>query len=372
MAEILIYDIIGESFFFEGITAKSVKSQLDEIDEGEDILVRINSPGGDAFEGLAIHNLLAERGVDVRIDGLAASSASIVAAAGDTVRIADNALIMIHNPWSFAIGEARDMRKRAESLDKVKDSAIVSYQRKSDESADSLASMMDDETWMNAADAVEFGFADETTGEDAAMDEDEVKSMLNQSWIHHRPSVAMVGNCVKFRLSHRPKPAQGVRQMADKQITVEFIAENHPEIADALRAESAEDARAEGATVERERIQAVLAQSLPGHEDLVNQLAFDGETTGEQAAVKVLQAEKAMNTTRLESRRNDAPDPVAHSNAPDPGPDAADDRPVKEIAEDEWQNSASLRAEFGDDKESYIAFRVNEGSVKFLRDRSAA
>ena len=102
------------------MTAKNVKQQLDSTGFNR-VSVRINSPGGDVFEGVAICNLLKACGkpVDVFIDGVAASSASIIAMAGSTISIANNALLMIHNAWSVAIGEAKDMRKMADTLDTV-------------------------------------------------------------------------------------------------------------------------------------------------------------------------------------------------------------------------------------------------------------
>ena len=180
MNEILIYADIGEGFFSEGITAATIKKQLDSFD-GE-VLVRINSAGGDAFEGLAIYNLLNEReGVTVKFDGLAASSASVIAMAGDTIHMAENALMMIHDPWSMAMGGAEDMRKTAEVLDKVKDAIVSTYTQQSSMEAEAINAMMASETWMNADEAIINGFATDLT------EGGEVYNALNKAWIRNEP-----------------------------------------------------------------------------------------------------------------------------------------------------------------------------------------
>lgn len=163
VAEILIYEFIGADFFGEGMSAKRFADELKALGELNKIVVRINSPGGDVFDGQAIYTTL--RGhkaeVEVHIDGIAASIASVIAMAGDKIIMPENAMMMIHNPWGFAVGEAADMRKMAESLDKVRESILVTYRAQTELDNTELARMMDEETWMTAAEAVELGFADE-------------------------------------------------------------------------------------------------------------------------------------------------------------------------------------------------------------------
>lgn len=160
-AEILIYDEIG----YWDINAKDLARDLKDIGNVSNIDVRINSPGGSVFDGTAIYNLLKNHNAEVTvyIDGLAASIASVIAMAGDKIVMAENALMMIHNPWSGVWGEADDMRKEAEVLDKIKDSIIATYVSRTGKTADELSAMMDEETWLDATEAVELGFADETT-----------------------------------------------------------------------------------------------------------------------------------------------------------------------------------------------------------------
>lgn len=155
--EIFLYDEIG----FFGITATDFISALNDTDQNQRLTVRINSPGGDITDGVAIMNNLAERDVDVQIDGFAASIASVIAMAGDSVRMAENATFMIHNPWTIVAGDAAVLRKEAATLDLFKATLVSSYQRHTDLSPDEISNLMDAETWMTAEQALEKGFITE-------------------------------------------------------------------------------------------------------------------------------------------------------------------------------------------------------------------
>lgn len=156
--EIFLYDEIG----YWGITAQDFIQSLALTKRSERLTVCINSPGGDIFDGVTIANLLISRGdVDVRIDGFAASIASVIAMAGETVQMAENATFMIHNPWTFVGGDARELRKEAEVLDTLKVTLVGTYQRHTDLSSEEISTLMDDETWLNAAQALEQGFVTE-------------------------------------------------------------------------------------------------------------------------------------------------------------------------------------------------------------------
>lgn len=175
VAEIHIVDIIGDWIDeiindFWGIkatlTAKAFLEQLSKLDASvKTIRVHINSPGGDVFAALNIANALRDqqqtkgRTVETIIDGLAASAASVIAMAGSVVRMSDNALMMVHNPWSVAVGNAGEMRKAADTLDTVRDTLVATYQWHSTLDADAIKALLDAETWMDASQALEHGFA---------------------------------------------------------------------------------------------------------------------------------------------------------------------------------------------------------------------
>lgn len=164
-AEVLIYDQIGG---WDGIVAKDLVPQLKAITAAT-IHVRVNSPGGDVFDGITIANALKAHpaNVIVHIDGLAASIASIIALAGDEVRMAENAFLMIHNPWTFAIGNAADFRKTADTLDTISGALIDTYVKKTGASRADVIAWMDEETWLNAEDALAEGFVDAVDGVDS-------------------------------------------------------------------------------------------------------------------------------------------------------------------------------------------------------------
>jgi ATP-dependent protease ClpP protease subunit len=165
-AEIAIYDVLGPSWAGM-IDAKLVDRTLKDAGELDEITVRLNSPGGSAFEGLAIHNLLKSHPAKVTtiVDGVAASATSLVLMAGDVRRVPKNALVMIHNPSTTAWGEKEDLLKAANRLDQVKDVAIETYAARTGLSAEKLGQMMDNETWLNGTEAVAQKFATEETGE---------------------------------------------------------------------------------------------------------------------------------------------------------------------------------------------------------------
>jgi ATP-dependent Clp endopeptidase proteolytic subunit ClpP len=156
-ATIHLYDEVGAF----GSGSKEFLADLGKLD-GQHIHLRINSPGGSVVEGTAIYNALRRHkgGLTVHIDALAASMASVIAMAGAPVYIADNALMMIHNPWTVSAGDSDQLRREADLLDKLKDSLRNAYVRKTGMEADRIAEMMDQETWLDAVEAVALGFAD--------------------------------------------------------------------------------------------------------------------------------------------------------------------------------------------------------------------
>lgn len=158
-AEISIYDEIG----FWGVSAASFAQDLKDCGNNlKQINLHIHSPGGDVFDGIAIYNLLKNHpaNVTVYIDGLAASMASVIAMAGNEVIMPENAMMMIHKPWGIQGGDAEDMRKYADLLDKVENTLIPAYASKTGKTPEELAEMLSAETWLNGKECVEQGFAD--------------------------------------------------------------------------------------------------------------------------------------------------------------------------------------------------------------------
>ena len=154
-----LYDGIGP---YSGVSAQDFSRSLKSLGDVDYIELHINSPGGSVFDGAAIYNMLIDHKalVDVRVDGLAASIASIIALAGDQITIAKNAMMMLHNPSAMAWGGASDMRKMAGVLDKVKDTLITVYSDRMGLPEDEISKIMDEESWYTAKEAVDAGLAD--------------------------------------------------------------------------------------------------------------------------------------------------------------------------------------------------------------------
>lgn len=152
--------IAEESWYEDDVTPKLFKDEL--MSETGDITVFINSPGGDCVAAAQIYNMLMEYNgnVTVKIDGIAASAASVIAMAGTKVLMSPVSLMMIHNPLTVAIGDSEEMKKAIDMLSEVKESIINAYELKTGLSRAKLSHMMDSENWMNAQKALELGFAD--------------------------------------------------------------------------------------------------------------------------------------------------------------------------------------------------------------------
>ena len=156
-----IYDQIGESWDGSGMTARIVNSVLRKA-KGDDVVVNINSPGGDFFEGVTIYNMLREYDgtVNVNVIGMAASAASIIAMAADDLKIAKSGFLMIHNSWGLVIGNQHDMITAAETFAIFDESMANVYADRSGKPLTDIAALMDKDTWMAGEKAVEDGFAD--------------------------------------------------------------------------------------------------------------------------------------------------------------------------------------------------------------------
>lgn len=160
MHDILIYDVIGASMMDEGITPKFITEQLSEAD-GADVRVRINSPGGNVFDGIAILNILNgyEGKLTTQVDGLAASAASVIALAGSETVMADGAMMMIHEPWTVTVGNAEDHEDTINVLNKLGGTLAGLYAAKSGKDAGDIRQLMQSETWLSGDEAVEGGLA---------------------------------------------------------------------------------------------------------------------------------------------------------------------------------------------------------------------
>lgn len=170
-----IFDVIGEDYWTgEGWTAKRVAGLLRYIGADQDITVNINSPGGDMFEGLAIYNLLREHAGDVTVKvlGVAASAASVIALGGDKIEIARSAFFMIHNAWAMVAGNRHELRDFADFIEPFDRAMADIYSARTGGTPEEMGAIMDAETWIGGSDAIEQGFADSLLAADQVLRDD--------------------------------------------------------------------------------------------------------------------------------------------------------------------------------------------------------
>lgn len=197
-AEIVIYSDIGQSFWGDSISAKDFHEMLSKIPETvNEITLRLNSPGGDVFDGIAIYNRLKQHKakVTVYVDGYAASIASIIMLAGDEVIMSEGALVMIHKPWTGKWGNAADFEQVINLLDDIEEQMIGIYQRKTKLDRNEIRQMLLAETWFNADQALEKGFVTKKMAPDEKVDM--AASLDRAVWMKKKPQVESASAIIK-------------------------------------------------------------------------------------------------------------------------------------------------------------------------------
>lgn len=203
-------EISDETWYGDEVTPKMFK---EELQDGEgDITVWINSPGGDVFAAAQIYNMLMDYkgNVTVKIDGLAASAASVIAMAGTEVQMSPVAMMMIHNPATIAIGDSSEMKKAIDMLDEVKESIMNAYEIKTGLSRSRISHLMDAESWFNAKKAVELGFADKLLFSKEETEAEEEKELEMEAVMFSRKAVT---NSLMSKLIPKPEKKTPIEQL---------------------------------------------------------------------------------------------------------------------------------------------------------------
>lgn len=308
-AELQVYGDIGE---WSDVDSREFTNQLKKI-TAKRISVRINSGGGSVFTAQAILSSLRRHKADVYvyIDGLAASAASVIAMAGDIIVMPSNSMMMIHNPATISWGESKDMRKIADTLDKVRDTIVAAYKDRTGLEEAKIIQLMDDETWMTAAEAVELGFADEI--EDYQNIAASVQSgtmfvnglQVDASRFKHIPEAWAkdTGEQPESNDSYdQPgNPAGETEETETEPMNLEELKAKHPD----LYKQIVSDAEKAGVEKERARIKAIEDMAMPGHDEMVNKAKFDSGIAAEQLAVDIVKAEKQRGKDYLNNREKD-------------------------------------------------------------------
>lgn len=310
--ELLLYGAISsvQSWWEDRVTPAKFNKELADLGDVTEIVVRINSGGGDVFAANAIYTRLRDHSakITVKIDGWAASAATIIAMAGDTIKIARNGVFMIHDPamtvWDTY--RAEDFRKMADELEVIKQSIVNTYAMKTGKDEKEIADLMAEEKWWTGDDAVGNGFCDELMFEDAkAVVENSKKVIVN--------SVALDVSAYKtlpvavFDSPENPGgPTNNMEKPKEEETmepkntitTVEALAAAYPDLVNSIK-----DAAAQN---ERERIKGIMNSTLDGYEDIAEDAMFKNPINAGDFALKITAAERQAKENYLEGRGKDA------------------------------------------------------------------
>lgn len=363
-AEILIYEDIGAGFFQDGLTAKQFAKDLKALGPVSQLDIRINSVGGDVFEGTAIYNQLKAHSAKktVYVDGIAASIASIIAMAGDSIIIAENAWMMVHDPSGLVWGTAEDMRQMATAMDKIKAGLVTAYKSKTGRPADEIQALMSEETWMTAEDAVAEGFADQIGPQ---TDAEPVTASARYKF-RHLPAALQALRPAAMATTVPPTPSTVAKE---NPMDIATLKKDHPAIAAAL----IEEGRTAGISAERERVGKIHAAftKVWGATPTAAELAVRDEIVALELSPE--ESEKTFKARKLTQITVAAPVSAGG------GADAPIDPTVAQLqGEERWKaewakNIKNVQQEFLDEKE-YLAFKKAEakGNIRILGQRPAA
>lgn len=317
-ADLLLYGYISStSWWDDDITPKQFAKDLDALGDIDVLNVYINSYGGDVFAAQAIYSQLKrfrnKAKIYVHIDGIAASAASFVAMAGDAVHMPSNTLMMIHNPSTWGYGDVHDFEKAIDMLNKARETMVAVYAEKTGLSDDEIIKLLDEETWMTAEEAVEYGFAD--------IVDDSIQ--LNIAACLSKKTL-MIGN-EAFDISHfkrfpyervpaaslpktkepeEPTDSKQPTEVTNVELTIEVLAEKYPDIYNAVK-KAGHD---EGVTAERDRMKAIDDIAIAGAEEIVEKAKYESGISAEQAAIEIIKAEKTRGAKFLADVKDDAKD----------------------------------------------------------------
>ena len=321
-AELILYGSIGSDEYWDDISDKAFKQDIENLGDVENITLHINSPGGSVFSAVAIANTLKNHKAKItaNIDGLAASAATIITSACDTVRMPKNALFMVHNPITFAYGNNQDMQKTLEMLNKVKNSIIETYLNKAKTDKETLSELMDNETWMSAEEAKEYGFVDEILNESVEKEVIENKLIINNMafdisrFKNFKEKKNQEPRVINISVNSTGSP----EEIADKfrdilnstenqkneggNMTLEELKNKFPELYNQIFNEGKEA----GITKERERMREIDNLDLSNYSELVENAKYNEPVEASVLAVNILNKQKEERIQKLQNIKNDS------------------------------------------------------------------
>ena len=321
-AELILYGSIGSDEYWDDISDKAFKQDIENLGDVENIILHINSPGGSVFSAVAIANTLKNHKAKItaNIDGLAASAATIITSACDTVKMPKNALFMVHNPITFAYGNNQDMQKTLEMLNKVKNSIIETYLNKAKTDKETLSELMDNETWMSAEEAKEYGFIDEILDENVEKEVIENKLIINNMafdisrFKNFKEKKNQEPRVINISVNSTGNP----EEIADKfrdilnstenqknkggNMTLEELKNKFPELYNQIFNEGKEA----GITKERERMREIDNLDVSNYSELVENAKYNEPVEASVLAVNILNKQKEERIQKLQNIKNDS------------------------------------------------------------------
>ena len=321
-AELILYGSIGSDEYWDDISDKAFKQDIENLGDVENITLYINSPGGSVFSAVAIANTLKNHKAKItaNIDGLAASAATIITSACDTVKMPKNALFMVHNPITFAYGNNQDMQKTLEMLNKVKNSIIETYLNKTKTDKETLSELMDNETWMSAEEAKEYGFIDEILDENVEKEVIENKLIINNTafdiskFKNFKEKKIQEPRVINISVNSTGSP----EEIADKfrnilnstenqknkggNMTLEELKNKFPELCNQIFNEGKEA----GITKERERMREIDNLDVSNYSELVENAKYNDPVEASVLAVNILNKQKEERIKKLQNIKNDS------------------------------------------------------------------
>ena len=321
-AELILYGSIGSDEYWDDISDKAFKQDIENLGDVENITLHINSPGGSVFSAVAIANTLKNHKAKItaNIDGLAASAATIITSACDIVKMPKNALFMVHNPITFAYGNNQDMQKTLEMLDKVKGSIIETYLNKAKTDRETLSELMDNETWMSAEEAKEYGFVDEILDENVEKEVIENKLIINNMafdisrFKNFKEKKNREPRVINISVNSTGSP----EEIADKfrnilnstenqkneggNMTLEELKNKFPELYNQVFDEGKEA----GITKERERMREIDNLDVSNYSELVENAKYNEPVEASVLAVNILNKQKEERIQKLQNIKNDS------------------------------------------------------------------
>lgn len=320
--ELLLYGSISsqQSWWSDRVTPAQFNADLAAIGDVPEIIVRINSGGGDVFAANAIFTRLKDHSakITVKIDGWAASAATIIAMAGDTIKIARNGVFMIHDPAMTVYNSftAEEFKKMANELEVIKQSIVNTYAMKTCRKPEDIEQLMSNETWWTGETAVENGFCDELMFEEAStVVENSSKIVVNSIPLDvscyktlpkqllnspHNPG-NLINNSATVTQNQRPAQKEEKSMAAENNTTittVEALKTAYPDLVATIRNEAIAE--------ERARIKAIEDGALDGFEDIVSDAKFENPISAEAMALKIIAEQKKQGGAYLANRNADA------------------------------------------------------------------